>query len=123
MIPAYLPQARGRGERNFGAWQRPLPKELRLLGICSLASANEFLRRSYIEEFNKRFAVAASEPGHAFLSVRGKNLDLIFSLQHERTVNQGNTVHLGSRILQIEKTRCRATLAGCRVISTHIIGR
>src|SRR5882757_3050169 len=110
MIPAYSPQARGRSERNFGTWQGRLPQELRLQGINSLATANEFLRESYIEEFNEQFAVAASEPGHAFLPVRGKNLDLIFSLQHERTVNQDNTAHLGSRILQIEKTRWRATL-------------
>jgi hypothetical protein len=136
MIPAYSPQARGRSERSFGTWQGRLPQELRLHGIRSLATANEFLRESYIEEFNKQFAVAASEPGHAFLPVRGKNLDLIFSLQHERTVNQDNTVHLGSRILQIEKTRWRATLAGCRVTlyehldgscsigyGPHIIGR
>jgi transposase len=123
MIAAYSPQARGRGERNFGTWQGRLPQELRLHGIRSLASANEFLRESYIEEFNERFAVAASEPGHAFLPVRGKNLDLIFSVQHERTVNQDNTVHLGSRILQIEKTRWRATLAGCRVtIYEHLDG-
>ncbi|HTQ59923.1 MAG TPA: ISNCY family transposase [Candidatus Solibacter sp.] len=123
MIPAYSPQARGRSERSFGTWQGRLPQELRLQGIRSLASANEFLRESYIEEFNKRFAVAASEPGHAFLPVRGKSLDLIFSLQHERTVNQDNTVHLGSRILQIEKTRWRATLAGCRVtIYEHLDG-
>jgi hypothetical protein len=123
MIPAYSPQARGRSERSFGTWQGRLPQELRLHGIRSLASANEFLRESYIEEFNERFAVAASEPGHAFLPVRGKDLDLIFSLQHERSVNQDNTVHLGSRIVQIEKTRWRATLAGCRVtIYEHLDG-
>jgi len=123
MIPAYSPQARGRGERNFGTWQGRLPQELRLHGIHTLAAANEFLRDSYIEEFNERFAVAATERGHAFLPVRGKNLDLIFSLQHERTVNQDNTVHLGSRILQIEKTRWRATLAGCRVTTyEHLDG-
>lgn len=123
MIPAYSPQARGRSERSFGTWQGRLPQELRLHGIGSVATANEFLRESYIEEFNERFAVAATEPGHAFLPVRGKNLDLIFSLQHERTVNQDNTVHLGSRILQIEKTRWRATLAGCRVtIYEHLDG-
>jgi transposase len=123
MIPAYWPQARGRGERNFGTWQGRLPQELRLHGIHSLAAANEFLRDSYIAEFNERFAVAATERGHAFLPVRGKNLELIFSLQHERTVNQDNTVHLGSRILQIEKTRWRATLAGCRVtIYEHLDG-
>src|ERR1700722_8790439 len=123
MIAAYSPQARGRSERSFGTWQGRLPQELRLHGIRSLATANEFLRESYIEKFNEQFAVAANEPGHAFLPVRGKNLDLIFSLQHERTVNQDNTVHLGSRILQIEKTRWRATLAGSRVtIYEHLDG-
>jgi transposase len=136
MIPAYSPQARGRGERNFGTWQGRLPQELRLHGIRSLASANEFLRESYIAEFNRRFALAAAQPGHAFLPVRGKNLDLIFSLQHERTVNKDNTVQLGSCVLQIEKSQWRATLAGCRVTAhqhldgswsvtygPHIVGR
>jgi transposase len=79
MIPAYSPQARGRGERNFGTWQGRLPQELRIHEIQSLASANEFLRQTYVQEFNQRFAVAAAQPGHAFLPVRGKNLDLIFS--------------------------------------------
>ena len=136
MIPAYSPQARGRGERSFGTWQGRLPQELRLHGIKSLASANEFLRESYIAEFNRRFALEATQPGHAFLPVRGKNLDLIFSLQHERTVNKDNTVHLGSCILQIEKSHWRTTLAGCRVTAhqhldaswsitygPHIVGR
>jgi transposase len=136
MIPAYSPQARGRGERNFGTWQGRLPQELRLRGIQSVAGANEFLRENYIAEFNRRFAIAATQPGHAFLPVRGKNLDLIFSLQHERTVNRDNTVHLGPCILQIEKTHWRATLAGCRVTiyeqldgtwtishGPHIVGR
>jgi transposase len=136
MIPAYSPQARGRSERNFGTWQGRLPQELRLRGLQSLAGANEFLRASYIAEFNQRFAVPAAEPGHAFLPVRGKNLDLIFSLQHERTVNRDNTVHLGPCILQLEKTHWRATLAGCRVTiyqqldgtwtigyGPHIVGR
>ena len=123
MIPAYSPQARGRGERNFGTWQGRLPQELRIHGIRSMASANEFLRKTYLQEFNQRFAVAAAQPGHAFLPVRGKNLDLIFSLQHERTVNQDNTVHIGPCVLQIEKSRWRATLAGCRVtIYQHLDG-
>lgn len=123
MIAAYSPQARGRGERSFGTWQGRLPQELRLQGIKSLASANEFLRESYIAEFNRRFARAATQPGHAFLPVRGKNLDLIFSLQHERTVNKDNTVHLGSCILQIEKSHWRTTLAGCRVtVHEHLDG-
>lgn len=123
MIPAYSPQARGRSERNFGTWQGRLPQELRVHGIRSRASANEFLREQYIAEFNQRFAVPATQPGHAFIPVRGKNLDLVFSLQHERTVNQDNTVQIGPCILQIEKSKWRATLAGCRVtVYQHLDG-
>ena len=115
MIPAYSPQARGRSERNFGTWPGRLPQELRVHGIQSVAGANEFLREPYLAEFNRRFTVPAAQPGHAFIPVRGKNLDFVFSLQHERTVNQDNTVQIGPCLPQIEKTNWRATLAGCRV--------
>jgi hypothetical protein len=115
MIPAYSPQARGRSERSFGTWQGRLPQELRLRNLRTLQAANEFLRDSYIEEFNKRFTVAAAQRGHAFLPVRGKNLELIFSLHHERSVAEDNTVRLGALCLQIAKMRWRSTLAGCRV--------
>ena len=59
MIAAYSPQARGRSERRVGTWQGRLPQELRLREITTLAEANEFLRSSYIEEFNRKFTVAA----------------------------------------------------------------
>src|SRR5262250_2220825 len=92
MIPAYSPQARGRSERNFGTWQGRLPQELRLRGIGNVEVANRFLREHYIAEFNARFQVPAAQPGHAFIPVCGKNLDFVFSLQFERTVNRDNTV-------------------------------
>src|SRR6476659_9601048 len=66
MIPAYSPQARGRGERNFGTWQGRLPQELRLAGCTSLEGANAFLRERYVAEFNAKFTVAAAEKGTAF---------------------------------------------------------
>jgi hypothetical protein len=68
MIPSYSPQARGRSERNFSTWQGRLPQELRLLGIRTLDGANEFLRKHYIAEFNRRFTVPAAQRGTAFLS-------------------------------------------------------
>jgi hypothetical protein len=46
---------------------------------------------------------------------RRKDLNWVFVLQHQRTVNQDNTIALENRILQIESTRWRDTLAGCRV--------
>ncbi len=116
MIPAYSPQARGRSERNFGTWQGRLPQELRLRGITTLGAANDFLRQHYVAEFNRRFQVPAKGRGNAFMPRSHKNLDLIFSLQLERRVNQDNTVNVQKLILQIEAVRWRATLAGCMVI-------
>jgi transposase len=116
MIPAYSPQARGRSERNFGTWQGRLPQELRLRRITTVEAANEFLREEYMAEFNRRFRVPAAQPGHAFLPCRRRDLDSIFSLQHERTVARDNTVQLGERRLQIEPVGWRGTLAGCRVL-------
>jgi transposase len=124
MIPAYSPQARGRSERNFGTWQGRLPQELRLRGITNMDQANDFLRQEYIAEFNARFAVPASQRGSAFVRLRRKDLDWIFSAQHERTVNNDNTIEFERRLLQLNKTRWRNTLAGQMVVvHEHLDGR
>src|SRR3954451_24397405 len=124
MIPAYSPQARGRSERNFGTWQGRLPQELRLRGIIDIDQANEFLRQQYINEFNARFCVPASQKGSAFVRLRRKDLDWIFSAQHERTVNNDNTIEFERRFLQLSKTRWRNTLAGQTVVvHEHLDGR
>ena len=123
MIPAYSPQARGRSERNFGTWQGRLPQELRLRGIETLEAANGFLREHYMAEFNRRFQVPARERGSAFVRRSSKDLDLIFSLQSERTVSRDNTVAIENLRLQIERVRWRATLAGCTVtVHKHLDG-
>ena len=119
MIPAYSPQARGRSERNFATWQGRLPQELRLHGITTLDEANRFLREHYIGEFNRRFQVPASQQGTAFTRCPKRDLERIFSLQYERTVNRDNTVTLQNVTLQIERVGWRATLAGCNVIVHH----
>ena len=123
MIPAYSPQARGRSERNFATWQGRLPQELRLAGCATLEQANRFLREDYITEFNRRFQVAAAERGSAFVPGPQRDLQRIFSLQFERTVNRDNTVSFQSLSLQIEAVKWRGTLAGCRVTAhQHLDG-
>jgi transposase len=116
MIPAYSPQARGRSERNFGTWQGRLPQELRLRQLGTLEAANRFLRDDYIPEFNRRFQVASRQRGNAFVPCRSRDLERIFSLQFERSVNRDNTVSFQNLSLQIERVRWRATLAGCQVV-------
>ena len=123
MIPAYSPQARGRSERNFSTWQGRLPQELRLRGIHTLEAANRFLREHYMGEFNRRFQVAAAQRGSAFVRRSRRDLDLIFALQYQRTVNRDNTVNVQNLSLQIERVRWRATLAGCSVlVHQHLDG-
>src|SRR5271169_3368016 len=123
MIPAYSPQARGRSERSFGTWQGRLPQELRLRQLGTLEEANRFLREHYIGEFNRRFQVAPTQRGSAFVTCPRKNLDLIFSLQFERTVNRDNTLSFQNLQLQIERVNRRGTLAGCNVrVHQHLDG-
>jgi transposase len=123
MIPAYSPQARGRSERNFGTWQGRLPQEMRLKGITTVEAANQFLRQEYMTEFNRRFGVPPAQAGSAFLPCRGRELDFIFSIRHERTVARDNTVELGERRLQIEPVGWRGSLACCRVlVHEHLDG-
>jgi transposase len=124
MIPAYSPQARGRSERRFGTWPGRLPQELRLARITGVEEANRFLRERYIPEINRKFGVAAAEKGHAFVPVRGGDLDRIFSVETERVVAKDNTVRLANQVWQIEGTPWRGTLAGCRVtVCEHLDGR
>ncbi|HET7101189.1 MAG TPA: ISNCY family transposase, partial [Terriglobia bacterium] len=123
MIPAYSPEARGRSERNFSTWQGRLPQELRLRGMRSVEEANRFLREEYTSEFNRRFQVPANRTGSAFVPCRRRDLDLIFSIQSERTVNRDNTVSFQNLALQIEKVRWRGTLAGSTVkVHRHLDG-
>lgn len=124
MIPSYSPQARGRMERNYRTWQGRLPQELRLRGIKDVNKANEFLRNEYIREFNRKFTEPAAHKGSAFVRLQRRDLDWIFSVQQERTVNRDNTVVLGHRVLQLEQTRWKDTLARQTVvIHEHLDGR
>ncbi|HKV77139.1 MAG TPA: ISNCY family transposase [Candidatus Sulfotelmatobacter sp.] len=123
MIPAYSPEARGRSERNFSTWQGRLPQELRLRQIRTLETANRFLREHYLADFNRRFQVAPRQRGNAFVPCRSRDLERIFSLQFERSVNRDNTVNFQNLNLQIQRVRWRATLAGCRVtVHQHLNG-
>ena len=54
---------------------------------------------------------------------RSRDLDLIFALQFERTVNRDNTVSFQNLSLQIAAVRWRGTLAGFTVTShQHLDG-
>jgi transposase len=116
LIPAYSPQARGRSERNFRTWQGRLPQELRVREIGSPEEANRFLKRTYIREFKRKFATPAADPeASAFVPCTRADLDLVFSIQTERTVNRDNTVKYNNLVFQIDRQSWRSSMEGCRV--------
>src|SRR5436190_17708793 len=116
LILAYSPQARGRCERLFGTWQGRLPQELRLRNISTVAAANAYLPEWIDMEHNRKFAIAAREPGTAFVRYGGTELDKIWSNQQERVVGNDNTVRYDNRCLQIPQQTFRFSMARCRVL-------
>ena len=113
---------RGAGRSAFRDLR--LPQELRLAGIDTVEGAKQFLRDRYIAEFHEKFTEIAKEKGTAFRRTSRADLDWIFTARNERTVAKDNTVALGERIRQIEKTKFRNSLAGCVVtIHEHLDGR
>ena len=116
-IPAYSPQARGRGERMNGTLQGRLPHEFRLHGIKTKEEANRFLKEVYVKEHNKRFAVKPEQSGSAFVPLAPQiDLNLIFSIKAERTVGHDNTISFENLTLQIEPSELRVSFAKCRVM-------
>ena len=107
-IAAYSPEARGRSERAFRTLQDRLPKELALAGITTVAAANTWLRESYVAQHNARFAVAAEQPGSAFVAVPGVNLREVLCHEETRVVGHDNTVVLHKTRLQLPPSPLRA---------------
>lgn len=104
VIPANSPQAKGRVERLFGTLQNRLVKELRLRNITARERANEFLRKTFIRQFNDRFAVPANASGnvHRPLSaLEARDLSRIFSKHTERTVQNDFTISFKGQWFQL----------------------
>lgn len=99
---ARSPEAKGRVERLFGTLQDRLVKELRLAGIQTIEEANAFLP-SYIEKFNKKFAVAAADPQDLHQPVGVANLATIFCLKEERVLQNDFTIRHNNHWYQLEK--------------------
>ena len=114
-IAAYSPQARGRSERVFQTLQDRLIKELALAGIDTPDAANLFIKEVYLPAHNARFAVAAEQPGTAFVAIPGVDLDEVLCVQEERQVGNDNCVSFNRLKLQIPESPLRAHFVKARV--------
>ena len=89
LIAAHSPQAKGRVERTFQVFQDRVIKEMRLAGVSSIEHGNAFLAK-YLPLYNRRFAKVPRQPEDAHRPVQhsGQDLDLIFSIHHQRTLSK-----------------------------------
>lgn len=102
VIHAHSPQAKGRVERLFGTLQDRLIKEMRLRGINTKESANEFLKE-YLPKFNRRFRVCPANDTDVHVRLpKYFNLDKYLCIKTERTLRNDNTIAHNGRLYQIE---------------------
>ena len=98
--------------RVFGILQDRLGAELRLKGMVTMEEANRFLQPTFLNAFNRRFAVRPRESQKAWReSSKHLDLDRIISFRYTATVGNDNTARLGGLVLEIpwpSKNLCEA---------------
>lgn len=114
LILANSPQAKGRVERRNAVFQDRLVKEMRLAGISDLDTANEFLRKQFLPELNRRFTVKPASEADVHRPLP-QAFDAVLSWEHERVVQRDWTVACEGRWYQIEKEHELLSLAGRKV--------
>lgn len=98
------PQARGRGERVNGTFQKRLVHELQYNGIEDHRTATNYLNSVFIPNYNKRFSVVAGVPDPAWRKPPvGVDIRTILCARHQREVSNDNTVLFENRRFQILK--------------------
>lgn len=114
-IAAHSPQAKGRVERSFGTCQDRLVKLMRLEGIADIESANAYLAKRSIPEWNRRFTHEPREGADAHRSRRGFDLRAILSHQEYRSVANDYTVQYHGARYQILGESVKGGLRRSRV--------
>jgi hypothetical protein len=119
VIHANSPQAKGRVERLFKTLQDRLVREMRLLGIKSVAEANAFLQH-YLPQYNRRFRrPAAARADLHRPAPSGRELDRLLCLKAERTVKNDFTIAYNGTLYQLEQaTRAKTVTVEERLDGT-----
>ena len=106
-IAGYSPQGRGRSERAFLTLQDRLPKEFGLAGIDTVEAANHWLTETFIDEYNRLFAIEPEQAESAFVPDKIGVWREVLCIQEERVVGNDNTVKWEKLSLQLPPSRLR----------------
>lgn len=115
LIQAHSPQAKGRIENLFETFQDRLIKELRLSKIQDINQANKFLE-DFLPKFNQRFSILAKNKANLHQPLNPKdNLEQIFSIQKERTIQNDFTLRFENQYFQLTNPQPTLVLPGQKV--------
>ena len=106
LISANTPQAKGRIERLFETLQDRLVKEMRLLNIDNIESANIFLKDRFVPWFNSRFAVTSKSRLDCHRSLdptSWSKLKSIFAKHYVRGINNDFTIQYRTKWYQLKQ--------------------
>ena len=122
-ITAYSAQAKGRIERQGGTFQDRLIAEMALEGITEIDPANEWIEKSFLSRFNRRFAKTPEQPVCVFRKISANERYLRVSFAYQATVANDNTIRLGGLTIDIPPGPNRRSYAKCRVLTRqHLDG-
>lgn len=115
-IAAHSPQAKGRIERFFGTCQDRLVKGLRKAGVATLEQANQYLDKTFLPLWQRRFTVEPANPADAHRPL-GREHDLAAILSHveTRVVAGDYTIRWSGQGYQIARAEIGPGLRGATV--------
>ena len=115
LILANSPQAKGRVERMNATLQDRLVKALRLENISDMTAASQYLAKTFLPAFNRRFGVEPSSPAEVH-NKAPRNLDEILSWEEERVVQRDWTVACGKHYYQLDRQHERLSLVRRKIV-------
>lgn len=113
LITANSPQAKGRIEVTFRFFQDRLIKEMRLAKIKTYRQANTFLLTTFLPWYNAKYTHPA-ELVYMPLPAE-KNLDTVFCVKKERTVNKDHAIQFYGQVIQLPSSQKTLSLANRKV--------
>jgi transposase len=115
-IFALTPQAKGRVERLFGVLQDRLIAELEFEKITNREGANCFLKKRFIAEHNRRFAITPEGSQKAWRRIpRDVDIERVISFRYQAVVGNDNAVRLGGMVIDIPEGPRRRGYAKAKV--------
>ncbi len=106
-----IPQSKGKVERSFNTHQDRLINELKLLDITTIEEANKYLKNTYIDNHNNKFALQKKNITSVFEKQPSKEqIDLILSIRSERIIDKGHSIKYKNKYYQTYQNKELITL-------------